>query len=358
MPVVLLAAACAYLACDVCSLAPAARWRLAHAAHAMPRLPRPPAPQQLVETAMLAAITGLAYTVGHLLRLEGYLAYGLPLPVVLAALRSGPGAAVKTLATTCLLLLSERRRRGRVAGWGAGATGSPALLLLPTRLAGARHARLGGRHLAAPTSHRPRPPTAAAVLMGPVRAATYLLVYGVLSLALGLSWAARLPWAASVPLGALARIAGYFAYIGLSSWLTNENLVALMVTNVYALLDQLSGVLGTSGAPPPLAVAVVLCSLLFVNSLMYVALMVSEGQPSRAEVQGRRGVGGDLAEAVFCCLATLQAPASKPPTPAPPPPWMQHVLYAIILRALGLGVQLRTPRFMERFVAASSQPAM
>ena len=60
--------------------------------------------------------------------------------------------------------------------------------------------------------------------MGPVRAATYLLVYGVLSLALGLCWAWRLPWAVSVPLGALARIAGYLAYIALSSWVTNENL--------------------------------------------------------------------------------------------------------------------------------------
>ena len=65
---------------------------------------------------------------------------------------------------------------------------------------------------------------AIAVLMGPVRAATYLLVYGVLSLALGLCWAWRLPWAVSVPLGALARIAGYLAYIALSSWVTNENL--------------------------------------------------------------------------------------------------------------------------------------
>ncbi len=113
----------------------------------------------------------------------------------------------------------------------------------------------------------------AAVLMGPVRAATYLLVYGVLSLTLGLCWALRLPWLLSVPLGALARIAGYFAYIALSSFVTNENLLALMMTNVYSLLDQFSAVLGTSGAPPPLAVAVVLASLLFVNSLMYVFLM-------------------------------------------------------------------------------------
>jgi len=72
--------------------------------------------QQLVETAMLAAVTALAYTVGILLRVEAYLAYILPLPVVLAALRSGPVPAVKTLTTTVLLLLSEQ-------GWTAWAGG-------------------------------------------------------------------------------------------------------------------------------------------------------------------------------------------------------------------------------------------
>ena len=63
--------------------------------------------RQLVESAMLAAVTGLAYTVGNLLKLESYLAYILPLPVVLSALRSGPVPAVKTLTVTCLLLLSK-----------------------------------------------------------------------------------------------------------------------------------------------------------------------------------------------------------------------------------------------------------
>lgn len=206
--------------------------------------------------------------------------------------------------------------------------------------------------------------------MGPVRAATYLLVYGVLSLALGLSWAARLPWGASVPLGALARIAGYFAYIGLSSWLTNENLVALMVTNVYSLLDQLSGVLGTSGAPPPLAVAVVLASLLFVNSLMYVALMVSARRAAaRGAGRSARGVGSGFGGGgtlrgcpprwQLRMPAHIQLPrhaSALQPTPLPAPcphPRAQHVLYAIMLRALGLGQQLRTPKFMERFVASS-----
>lgn len=61
---------------------------------------------------MLAAVTGLAYTVGNLLRLEGYMAYVLPLPVVVASLRSGAAAGVKTLTCAVLLLLSESRAWG------------------------------------------------------------------------------------------------------------------------------------------------------------------------------------------------------------------------------------------------------
>lgn len=75
---------------------------------------------------MLAAVTGLVYTVGNLLRLEGYLAYGLPLPIVLAALRSGPLPALKTLTVAVLLLLSERRERA--GGEGASAAGNVAAL--------------------------------------------------------------------------------------------------------------------------------------------------------------------------------------------------------------------------------------
>ena len=74
----------------------------------------------------------------------------------------------------------------------------------------------------------------------------------------------------------------------------------LMLNNVYALLDQLSALLGTTGSPPLLAVAIVLCSLLFVNSIMYVAL--------------------------------------------------SHVLYAIMLRGMGLELH-GAPKSLERFIA-------
>jgi hypothetical protein len=170
--------------------------------------------RQLVETSMLAAVTGLAYTLGSLLKLESYLAYLLPLPVVLAALRSGTVPALKTLATACLLLLSERRGR---LWWEVCAA---------TQRRGRGSDGPAPRQATQPPPSPPPPPRLRprAVLMGPVRAVTYLLVYGLLSLTLGACWAARLPWVLSIPLGALARIGGYLAYIALSSWVTNENL--------------------------------------------------------------------------------------------------------------------------------------
>jgi hypothetical protein len=74
----------------------------------------------------------------------------------------------------------------------------------------------------------------------------------------------------------------------------------LMLSNIYALLDQLSAALGTTGSPPLMAVVTTLCSLLFVNGVMYVFLM--------------------------------------------------HMLYAILLR--GMGITLHgMPKFAQRFLA-------
>ena len=119
--------------------------------------------------------------------------------------------------------------------------------------------------------HPPLPPHE--VLTGPVRALTFLLVYGLLSLALGAAWAAHLPWWLSIPGATGVRILGYLSYIQLSSWALGENLLALMVASAHALLDQLSAALGGGGAPGPAAVLVTLGSILAVHSLFYVALL-------------------------------------------------------------------------------------
>jgi hypothetical protein len=68
----------------------------------LPRSPRsdaaPRALDALVETAMLAACTGLAYHLSSAFRLEAYLGAFFPLPTVLAAARWRGVVAVKTTA--------------------------------------------------------------------------------------------------------------------------------------------------------------------------------------------------------------------------------------------------------------------
>lgn len=56
---------------------------------------------------MLAAVTGLAYTLATIFRVDVYLGYFLPLPIFIAAMRSGAGACRRTVSATCFLLLGE-----------------------------------------------------------------------------------------------------------------------------------------------------------------------------------------------------------------------------------------------------------
>lgn len=139
--------------------------------------------QRIVETAMLAAVAGLSYSIAVLLKLESYLSYVLPLPVVLAAVRGGAKSAIKCLTVAFLLLF---------------------------------------------------------IIVGPFRAVAYLLVYGLLSLGLGATFSSNLPWSIGVPVASLARVAGFLAYLSLSSFFTNENLMAITLTNIYAMLVRVS----------------------------------------------------------------------------------------------------------------------
>jgi hypothetical protein len=83
--------------------------------------------------------------------------------------------------------------------------------------------------------------SARAVLLGPVQAATYLLNHGLLAGALGGLLAGRAPWALGVPAAAAVRVAGQLGFIALSGWTMNENLWALLLSNVFALLVRRAG---------------------------------------------------------------------------------------------------------------------
>ncbi|GIL53481.1 hypothetical protein Vafri_9072 [Volvox africanus] len=141
--------------------------------------------QVLVETAMLAAVSGLAYLLSTILKLENSLGYFLPLPVVLAALRSGGGAGWRTMTATCFLLV---------------------------------------------------------VLLGPLRAMSYFFLHGLLAATLGSLWSARGGFWVGVMAGALVRMFGQLSYLVMSSVTMNENMFALLLSNVYNTL--VSGVVG------------------------------------------------------------------------------------------------------------------
>ena len=80
------------------------------------------------------------------------------------------------------------------------------------------------------------------MLLGPLQSLTFLLNQGLLAATLGSFWAGQAHWAVSVPAAALVRVSGTLAYIMLSSWTMNENLFALLMSNVYALLVSIFAV--------------------------------------------------------------------------------------------------------------------
>lgn len=206
--------------------------------------------KRVIETAMLAAVTGLAYTLSTLLKLEGYLSYCLPLPVVLSAMRSEDIATPVQCVVVAFLLLF--------------------------------------------------------ILLGPVRAVTYVLVYGLLSIALGISFKTGLPWAVSVPLGAVARLAGQWMYISVTSWVTNENLLELLISNAQTLLDNMSAWMGGASSSSFNGVFITLVSMLAVNAVFYT--------------------------------------------------YMMTMLYTIILQSMGYTVLQPLPRFLARMMANRATP--
>lgn len=112
-----------------------------------------------------------------------------------------------------------------------------------------------------------------AVLLGPVRMITYLLMHGLYAVSLAALWSLRCPWWLSIPAAAAVRLLGTVGYIAVTSWTLNENFFALILAGVFSLLDQILAMLGVSGAPSLLAVQVTMASLFAVNCLFYVLLM-------------------------------------------------------------------------------------
>ena len=145
------------------------------ASAAAPGLP----PRVLVEAAMLAAMTGLAFHISSLFRFDAYFGALFPLPVVIACARSGRAAAMRTLVVASLLLL---------------------------------------------------------MISGPLRALNYFFLHGVLAYVLSSLWSSGSSWWVTVPASALTRTFGILASLSISSLLYRENVMKLLVTQMYSCL--------------------------------------------------------------------------------------------------------------------------
>eukprot|EP00210_Caulerpa_lentillifera_P008796 g8392.t1 len=133
----------------------------------------------LVETSMLAAVSAISQFLLGMLRLESYMYYILPFPLVLSSIRSGPIAGRKTLMATFFLML---------------------------------------------------------VIMGPTRALAYVVLFGPVGLGLGHLWHARWPWWFTVPICSAATVVSLFGFLFLLSYLIQENVFKLVIFNVYSVI--------------------------------------------------------------------------------------------------------------------------
>jgi hypothetical protein len=170
----------------------------------------------LVECAMLAALTGLLFHLSTLFRVDAWFGALFPLPVVIAAARHGNEASARVAVVTTLLLF---------------------------------------------------------VLSGPLRAANYVFLHGAMAFSLGALWNKKKSWWVTVPLSAAVRSLGIFASLAFSSLVLRENVMRLLVTQMFGLLDQIAANVGSTAAPT--IGGVWFCAVFFVllNSLSYVAIL-------------------------------------------------------------------------------------
>ena len=182
------------------------------ASAAAPGLP----PRVLVEAAMLAAMTGLAFHISSLFRFDAYFGALFPLPVVIACARSGRAAAMRTLVVASLLLL---------------------------------------------------------MISGPLRALNYFFLHGVLAYVLSSLWSSGSSWWVTVPASALTRTFGILASLSISSLLYRENVMKLLVTQMYSLLDQFAANVGATFAPTIGWVWATALFFILVNSFSYTLIL-------------------------------------------------------------------------------------
>lgn len=171
---------------------------------------------RLVEGAMFAAVSGLAYLLSNSLAIENYFGCFFALPIVVSSMRWGVAAGRKTMVATVVLLF---------------------------------------------------------VLSGPVKALNYMLMHGILGFTMGSLWRLRTSWGASIFLCALARAVGALGYVILSSFLIGENILALITINIHASLSYILTFLGSPIVPSMNFIYTLFGTLLLINCAFFVSLL-------------------------------------------------------------------------------------
>ncbi|PKU85939.1 uncharacterized protein LOC110096020 [Dendrobium catenatum] len=171
---------------------------------------------RLVECSMFASVTGLAYFLSNSLAIENYLGCFFSLPIVISSMRWGLAAGRKTMVATAMLLF---------------------------------------------------------ILSGPVKASTYLLMHGLVGLAMGSLWRLRVNWNVSLALCTLVRVIGVVGYVLVTSFLIRENILNLITINVHASLTYVLAAIGVNIIPTMDAIYVIFGTLVLLNCGFFVLLL-------------------------------------------------------------------------------------
>ncbi|CAA0808860.1 Unknown protein [Striga hermonthica] len=174
---------------------------------------------RLVECAMFAAVSALAFLLSNSLAIEKYFACFFALPIVLSTMRWGVGAGRKTMVATTVLLF---------------------------------------------------------VLSGPVKAVTYLLSHGLLGLAMGTFWRLKTNWGASVFLCTIVRSIGSLGNVVIASYLIGENILALITINLHALVTFILSAFGFISVPSVNFIYFTFGLLLLLSSGVFVRLLFTD----------------------------------------------------------------------------------
>ncbi|XP_075480453.1 uncharacterized protein LOC142521130 isoform X1 [Primulina tabacum] len=171
---------------------------------------------RLVECAMFAAISGLAFLLSNSLAIERYFGCFFALPIVLSTMRWGVAAGRKTMVATAVLLF---------------------------------------------------------VLSGPVKAITYLLLHGFLGFTMGTIWRLKASWGTSVVLCSMVRAVGALVNVLIASYLIRENILALITINVHALFTYIFSSMGIISVPSMNLIYFIFGVLLLLNCGSFVFLL-------------------------------------------------------------------------------------